>query len=92
MIRAESTDAIGLPVPELCCAESAAPKLVELMSDPVHELPHRSAELPYAVKVSAAGQLDPLALSVAPIVPPLTIRTALSLIAPVLPFLYSHST
>src|SRR5437867_6666136 len=45
VIRTESTDAVWLP-PEACTAESAAPKLEPLMSDAVHESPHRSEEPP----------------------------------------------
>jgi len=63
------------------------------MSDGVHVMLHRSAEPPYATKVSIEGQLETLALSAVPIVPPFTIRTALSVIVVLAtPFLYSHST
>src|SRR2546428_12201270 len=91
VIRTESTDAVWLP-PEVCTAESAAPNPEPLMSDAVHESPHRSEELPYDTKVSVAGQPAMLFLSVVPIVPPFTIRMALSLIVPDVAFLYSHST
>ena len=48
------------------------------MSDGVQESLHRSAELPYATKVSVPGQAVAVDLSVVPIVPPFTIREALS--------------
>ena len=92
VIRTESTDPTGLVLFPFC-AESAAPKLAELfMSDAVHEVLQRSAEPPCATKVSVAGQPAVLDLSAVPTVPPLTIRTALSVIVPALAFLYSHST
>jgi hypothetical protein len=93
VIRTESTDAVRVP-PEFCIAESAAPKLAELMSEGVQERPHRSVAPPYDTKVSVAGQAtaEEFDLSVVPIVPPFTMRIALSMIWPPLAFLYSHST
>ena len=92
VIRTESTDPTGLVLFPFC-AESAAPKLAELfMSDAVHEVLQRSAEPPYVMKVSVEGQLAVLDLSAVPTAPPLTSRTALSVIGPVLAFLCSHSS
>src|SRR5947207_5113840 len=91
VIRAESTDPVRLP-PPLCTAESAAPKVLALMSAAVQVSPQRSADPPCEMNVSLLGHEVPLARSVEPIVPPLTIRAAPSRTVPPLVFLSSHST
>jgi len=45
VILTESTDAVRLP-PDACCAESAAPKVMALMSEADHVSDHRSADPP----------------------------------------------
>ena len=92
-MRTESTFAFGVLLPpDDRCADSAAPKFAALMSEGVQELPHRSAAPPYEAKASVVGQFVAVDLSVAPIVPPLTTRIALSATVPLLEFLRSHST
>ena len=91
MIRTESTDPVWEP-DDVCCAESAAPKVLALTSGTDQVSPHRSVLPPWAMKVSDEGQLVALDLSVVPIVPPFTIRAALSLIVPEVVFASSQST
>ena len=89
--RTESTDPVLL-LPDESFAESAAPKVLALMSDAAHEALHRSVEPPYVTKVSVDGQAVALDLSAVPINPPFTIRAALSAMVPPLLFAYSQST
>src|SRR5204863_7661372 len=91
MIRTESTDPVWEP-DDVCCAESAAPKVLALTSGTDQVSPHRSALPPWAMKVSDEGQPVALDLSVVPTVPPFTMRAAWSRIVPPLVFAYSQST